>query len=121
MVEPVETALPTKAAPRPGRLQVRCLAVCRSWRRALDPRRFVLDAFTLQAQGGPEDSNPAAAWFSRAQPAVRSLRVDIPSSLGWDTAAVSTLNTAVLSLQREVGAARRDRPAGRIGCGYAGP
>ena len=94
---------------RPGsaRLQVRCLAVCRSWRRALDPPRFLLDAHTLAAQGGPEDSNPVAAWFSRAQPAVRSITVVVAATLGWDTAAVSTLYAAVLSLQRKVGAARQ--------------
>ena len=65
-------------------LQVRALAVCRAWRKYLDPRLFPVDTLFLPGfkYGFGSTGDPRVAeWIIVTQPAVRSLSVcQMPSA-----------------------------------------
>ena len=63
-----------------GAVQLRCMALCRSWRCALDPRSLPVESIMLMAAAGR--LHPKVSWFCKVQPQVHTLGFDVSGALG---------------------------------------
>jgi hypothetical protein len=79
-------------------VQVRSLAVCKSWRRCLDPHCLELESCSLDLWE-EDDPHPVALWLCRTKPPVRVLKICISEKIELDSPAATAMRDALLAVQ----------------------